>query len=125
MVGEADRLVVPPDGCYAIVEVDIRAAASEFAHLERPRGLVGHIQSLAVAVWHRKHPVVFPGIDGLDEILVELDDSNSIHELRGTEIFEPVFRRLDAGHRHFALAAVERNHGTNSTVAMELGVLID
>src|ERR1700730_13096275 len=77
VVLEADRLILPPDRHDAIIEADVRDTATEFTHLEGVGGLVGHIESPAVAVGHGKHPVFLLRVDGLDEIGVELDDSNS------------------------------------------------
>src|SRR5450631_4919292 len=64
-------------------------------------------------------------IDGFDEVGVEGDYCRAVAELRRTKVLEPILRRFDGRHRHFALATVNGDNGVLGPGAVQIAVGVD
>ena len=66
-IGEPNGLVSLAASNDAVVEGDVRGTAAKFAHLKAVGGLVGDVESLAVALGRQEDVIFHAGVDGLCE----------------------------------------------------------
>src|SRR5436305_3554267 len=79
-----------------VVELNVRGSLLKFTDLKRSSSPIGDVQAFALAGRREEHLVVRFPTDRLGKARFQIDGDHPGVEVAGTEIFDPVLRRLYA-----------------------------
>src|ERR1700722_7342495 len=108
-IGQAKILKTFTFGQDAVIEVQTRSSTAEFVNFKRSSGLARHIQAFAISVRSEENVIVDIRVDGLGEDWFQRNRRDTVRQMAGARVLEPVLRTLDGIERYLAFATVQRS----------------